>query len=203
MFYGSPEADHFSGGAGNDRFLPVGGDDVIDGGPGLVDTLSVASSWNAVAFDLDAGTATGEGTDTYTGIESLEGDLGNDTFTGDPMADGLIRIDGGGGDDLLDLRPAAQGQTVYLSTASVPPPAALWGIRVPRVMGSPYRDRLYFYDGSIAARFAGRGGNDRIVGGPLDDTLRGGAGADRILGNRGFDTCDGGPGTDTITGCEA
>lgn len=201
-FYGSPDTNHFVGGGGNDRFMPLGGNDVIDGGPGLVDTFSVASSWNPVAFDLTAQTAIGEGSDTFTGIEGLEGDLGDDSFSGDPIVHGFIRIDGGGGSDVLDLRTAAEGQTVYLSGAYVSPPAALWAVRVPRIIGSPMRDRFFYYSGDVPAHFVGGKGNDRLVGGSLDDTLNGGAGDDRILGKGGTDTCNGGPGANTITGCE-
>jgi Ca2+-binding RTX toxin-like protein len=201
-FYGSPDANHFIGGDGNDRFMPLGGNDVIDGGPGLLDTFSVASSWNPVAFDLTAQTAIGEGSDTFIGIEGLEGDLGNDSFVGDPTVHGFIRIDGGGGSDVLDLRTAAEGQTVYLSGAYITPPAALWAVRVPRIIGSPLRDRFFFYAGDVPAHFLGGKGSDRLVGGPLDDKLNGGAGNDRILGKVGTDTCNGGPGMNTITGCE-
>lgn len=201
-FYGSPDANHFVGGDGSDRFMPLGGNDVIHGGPGLGDTFSVASSWNPVAFDLAAQTAIGEGSDTFNGIEGLEGDLGNDSFVGDPTVHGITRIDGGGGSDVLDLRTAAEGQTVYLSGAYVTPPGALWAVRVPRVIGSPMRDRFFFYAGDVPAHFIGGKGSDRLVGGPLDDTLNGGAGDDRILGKLGTDTCNGGPGVNTITGCE-
>jgi Ca2+-binding RTX toxin-like protein len=201
-FYGSPDADHFVGGDGNDWFMPLGGNDVIDGGSGLFDTFSVASSWYPVAFDMTAQTASGEGSDTFTDIEGLDGDLGDDTFRGDPTLHGFIRIDGGGGNDVLNLRTASSGQTVYLSAPLVTPPAVLWVARVPRIIGSPYRDRFFFFAGDVPAHFAGGRGNDRLVGGPLDDTLMGGAGNDRILGKGGTDTCDGGSSTNTITGCE-
>ncbi len=43
-------------------------------------------------------------------------------------------------------------------------------------------------------------GNDRLVGGRYDDTLRGDSGADRISGGKGNDWIDGGEGVDQING---
>jgi Ca2+-binding RTX toxin-like protein len=199
-FYGSGDADHFVGGGGIDWFLPQGGDDVIDGGGDLGDTLSVAASLAPVTFDMTNQQATGEGTDTFAGVDVLVGSAGDDTFIGDPEAHDIVNIEGGGGRDTLDLSAAATGQSVYLSNSY--PPAWLWAADISRVIGSPYRDRFFFSAGGVPAHFAGREGNDRLQGGPLDDTLKGGPGDDRILGKGGTDTCVGGPGSDTITGCE-
>jgi len=206
-FYGGGEADHFVGGAGTDTFIPGGGDDVIDGGSGIGDMLSVAGSAVPVTFDMTALRATGEGTDAFTGIQVLQGSSQADSFIGDPrsVADRytIIEVDGNGGNDVLDLRGASSGQTVYLSSATDYPPGALWAVRIARVIGSPYRDHLMFFAGNQRARFFGARGNDRLVGGELDDTIHGGPGDDRISGGTGTDVCRGGPGLDDISGCEA
>ena len=98
--------------------MPSGGNDTVDGGSGIGDTLTVGASAEPVTFDMTAGTSTGEGTDTFHGIEALQGSPKNDLFTGDPEVGGEIALDGYGGNDLLDLRTAQSGQTIYTSSIS-------------------------------------------------------------------------------------
>jgi Ca2+-binding RTX toxin-like protein len=77
-------SDEFVGGWGNDRLLGAGGNDILDGGadddeldggPG-VDMAHFYTcywyknqAWGPFEGDLSAGTATGDGTDTMTGVE--------------------------------------------------------------------------------------------------------------------------------------
>jgi Ca2+-binding RTX toxin-like protein len=205
-YYGSSGADHFIGTKYNDWFLPMGGDDIIDGDPTLngspfeYDVFSAGASASAVTFNMTTQTVTGEGSDTFTHIEGLQGSPQGDTFTGDPTDAGIIQVDGYGGSDVLDFRHVSNGQTVYLGPST--PVGALWAIGITDVIGSPFRDRFFFGSGDVPAHFEGGNGNDRLVGGPLNDTLIGGRGADRIIGKAGTDSCDGGTGADTITGCE-
>ena len=131
---GTPENDHIRGTTGNDRIFGEAGDDVlvgdagndlIDGGLGddtlegdegddeIIggagrDTLRFGISSFGVVVDLDAGTVTGEGNDTVSGIESIEGTRYADELTGDDEANtiygagGADIIAGGGGNDELD-----------------------------------------------------------------------------------------------------
>lgn len=203
-FYGSPGDDWFDGAGGNDWFLPWGGNDTVTGGSGIGDTLTVGASTTPVTFDMTAGTSTGEGTDTFQGIEALQGSPTNDVFSGDPEVGGEIALDGYGGNDLLDLRAAKSGQTVYTSDTAYGSSAVVtFGIS--RVIGSPFRDKISVYQtpavgGSV--RFSGMGGNDVLVGGPRRDRLEGGGGDDRLNGKGGIDSCSGGPGTDALLSCE-
>jgi hypothetical protein len=206
-FYGSSGADHFIGTKYNDWFLPLGGNDIIDGGspplgqgPFDFDVLSAGASASGVTFNMGTETLTGEGTDTFTRIEGLQGSPQGDTFAGDPTDAGIIQVDGFGGNDVLDFTHVSNGQRVYLGPDV--PVAALWAIGITDIIGSPFRDHFSFDSGSVPAHFEGGNGNDRLVGGPLDDNLSGGRGADRIVGKGGTDVCDGGTGADTITGCE-
>jgi Ca2+-binding RTX toxin-like protein len=154
-----------------------------------------------VVFDIDAGTLTGEGSDTFKHIEMLQGSHGDDTFTGDPTYAPIVQVDGYGGHDVLDFsHGVANGQTVFLGPDT--PTSALWAFGIAEVIGSPFRDRFVFTSGDVPASFDGGRGNDRLVGGPLDDTLIGDRGADRVIGKGGADTCPDGPGADTVTGCE-
>lgn len=60
------------------------------------------------------------------------------------------------------------------------------------------------YPGSERMDIAfGRGGNDRLTGGPADDDLIGGSGNDRLSGGSGADHLDGGAGNDILAGGDA
>lgn len=104
------------GGDGADRLVfPCCGerifDDTYDGGPGRRDTLDYLGNRNgAVRVDLPAGTATGvgNGNDTLTGVEDVNGTRYADTVIGGPGPNQLRGYNGddtlvgGGGDDVLD-----------------------------------------------------------------------------------------------------
>jgi Ca2+-binding RTX toxin-like protein len=121
-----PGGDFIFGGGGSDRILGQGGDDVMTGqggndsfvgGRGDLDIGFFGFARQGVTANLDAGTATGEGSDRMSGLEALFGspfgddlsgdgrantmfgDDGNDTIFGGAGVDGL---DGGMGDDTLD-----------------------------------------------------------------------------------------------------
>ena len=105
---GSRFDDVLTGNNANNTFQAEDGNDTIDGGAG-VDFASFFLSPGPVTVDLAGGTATGEGTDTLTGIENVNGsgDFG-DTLMGDAQANMLLgsggddSVSGGDGDDELD-----------------------------------------------------------------------------------------------------
>src|SRR5215831_2516421 len=76
---GDANNNALSGGAGNDTLSGGFGDDVLDGGSGT-DTVDYSSSPNAVSVDLGAGSATGEGADTLSGLENVVGSPGADVI---------------------------------------------------------------------------------------------------------------------------
>ena len=94
---GSPQGDTLTGDAGDNVITPGAGDDKVDGGA-AADTVDYSDSAAAVTVDLDAGTATGNGNDTLTSIESVWGSDFADTLTGDAGDNGLF---GGSGNDLI------------------------------------------------------------------------------------------------------
>ena len=106
---GGSGGDTIKGGGGNDilrgeggadKLYGEGGDDTFDGGLGT-DAANFSSSLGAITASLTDNTATGEGSDTLTGIENLVGSSRNDTLTG---SDGNNTITGGGlGDSLTGL----------------------------------------------------------------------------------------------------
>jgi Ca2+-binding RTX toxin-like protein len=114
---GSPFDDTLTGNSGENFFYPGEGNDTVNGGGGTTDRVDFFFSVNGVVVDLTAGTATGEGTDTLTGIGEVFGSRHDDTITGDANtntllggpgndtmsgADGDDTLDGGDGTDTLD-----------------------------------------------------------------------------------------------------
>jgi Ca2+-binding RTX toxin-like protein len=128
---GSPYGDSFVGTSGENFFYPGKGNDTVNGGGGTTDLVDFFFSANAVVVDLTAGTATGEGTDTLTGIGQVFGSRHDDMITGDLNANRLFggpgndtiagaagddKLDGGDGTDTLDgsdgVDTCAHGETV-------------------------------------------------------------------------------------------
>lgn len=104
---GSPLDDTLTGSSGVNLFIPLTGNDVVEGGDG-VDFVDFEASSAPITANLSTGTATGEGTDTLTHIEGLIGSPGNDSLTGDGGPKTLLglagddTLDGGAGTDALD-----------------------------------------------------------------------------------------------------
>lgn len=114
---GTPGSDVICGGGGSDtirglegndtlkgegepdKLVGGEGDDTLDGGSSSNDTADFSdSSASPINASLVSNTATGVGSDTMTGIESLTGSKFNDTLTG---SDANNQISGGGGNDEL------------------------------------------------------------------------------------------------------
>jgi Ca2+-binding RTX toxin-like protein len=206
QFLGAAGSAHeFAGNGGNDIFRPLGGDDMIDAGDGIDEIF--ASEGSPVVVDMTARTIDGNGHETYSGVEAIEGSVSDDTFVGDPTGTGLFLIDGVRGHDLLDFRTATHGQRVAIVGSQTSAPvswASLFSVHIRRIDGSPLRDRIVVVDRTqIRAHLAGNGGDDSLVGGIYHDVLAGDAGDDHLDGRRGRDICDGGSGMDTIERCEA
>jgi Ca2+-binding RTX toxin-like protein len=87
--------DTLKGEAGNDKLLGGLGNDALDGGLGT-DTGSYSASLTAVDASLATNSATGEGSDTFLGVENLLGSSKADTLTGSGTNN---RLTGGGGGD--------------------------------------------------------------------------------------------------------
>ncbi len=89
------------------------GNDVMDGGEGTYDLIDFSLAPGPVTASLATGTASGEGTDTFTKSEALFGSSYDDTLTGDDKANFLFgwfgddTISGAEGDDQIDSGPGA------------------------------------------------------------------------------------------------
>lgn len=218
----------FSGGAGNDTMIGGLGDDSFYGSTGI-DLVSFAHMTTAVTVDLSNNSTSqnsGEGTDFFFDIESVEagsgndalsggfgdnylsGGLGNDTLTAGPS--GVDTLDGGGGDDALtgsgvliggagDDTLNGGGSATVMFTGSVAVTVDL-GLSTAQNTG-------HGIDTLLNVRHAtGGDGNDllissgaqytRLNGGAGDDTLRA-EGGDTLPFGFGYDTLEGGAGNDT------
>ncbi|MGZ8567500.1 MAG: calcium-binding protein [Actinomycetota bacterium] len=104
---GSDLDDSLTGDGADNLLLGLMGNDAFDGGAGT-DWVDFENAPSAVTANLATGTATGEGSDTLTGVEVLFGSIGDDVLTGDGGANMLFgfsgndTLDGGDGNDVLD-----------------------------------------------------------------------------------------------------
>jgi Ca2+-binding RTX toxin-like protein len=89
--------DNLSGGDGNDLLDGGDGNDTIDGGAGI-DTITFASATSGIAVNLNMayGQNTGQGFDTPTNVENIQGSAYSDFLFGSA---GANQISGGAGND--------------------------------------------------------------------------------------------------------
>src|SRR5829696_1586954 len=141
---GTSGADVICAGGGNDKLLGGVGDDTLDGDIGT-DTASYSASLTAVNASLATNSSTGEGTDTFVGVEKLLGSSKADTLTGSGTNNTLT----GGGDGDTERGGAGNDKAV----------------------GSGGADFLYGEDGADAVNSKdGVNGNDTLDGGVGTDT---------------------------------
>jgi hypothetical protein len=174
---GTPGPDHICAGSGSDTVKGLGGNDILkgekgddklyggegndalDGGAHVNgDTANFSESPGAVSASLTTNTATGEGSDTFAGVEKIVGSPGNDTLTGSGGNDTLT---GGTGADTLSGRDGADtltggggGDTVHGDAGN------------DSVVGSPGADNLFGEEGDDTVNSRdGTSGNDSLDGG--------------------------------------
>ena len=214
--------DRLLGGAGPDLLEGGPGNDTIEGGGGLEDTVSFAASASPVTVDLAAGTASGEGTDTITGVRHVVGSPGADALAGDAAPNTLS---GGGGGDAIDGREGddtlvggrgadrltggpgsdaliGQGGIDIADYGTAPGP-----VRVDLKAGVATGDGSDTLSGirsvigsSFADLLRGNGKRNRLAGGGGPDRLAGRSGDDVLVGGNHRDVLRGGGGDDVLRG---
>lgn len=213
MFAGSGD-DFVGGDDGYDQIFLGPGDDYADGGTGI-DTVSYRYAESGVDVSLASARATGEGTDSLYGIESVDGTEHDDSIGGDGLTntlrgfggndslfggEGADKLDGGLGDDAIDggadldvvsFTTSATGVHVDLAAASATGEGADSLGAMDNIVGSPYPDVLDGDDGanSIEAwgdTAHGFGGDDVIYGAASGDA---GAGTDECW-NSSIPNCE-------------
>jgi Ca2+-binding RTX toxin-like protein len=205
LLSGDAGNDSVSGGAGDfDNLWGSSGNDALNGGSGF-DWVLYPNAAGPVTVDLSAGSATGEGTDTLSGLEGILGTRFDDVLTGSDANNtfqtegGNDTIDGGGGLDFASFARSPGPVTVDLAagTATGEGTDTLTGIE--NVFGSGNFGDTLTGDTQDNALF-GSGGDDSVSGGDGNDDLDGGNGTDALDGGIGTDTCLNG---ETIVNCEA
>jgi Ca2+-binding RTX toxin-like protein len=209
---GGSDADTVGGDAGDDTVDGGGGGDpdVLSGGPGndtiigkhsgdvVNDFVDYRGSAGGVQVDLQARTATGDGTDTLTGIDWAIGSQSADTLTGNAAdnvldgAGGNDRLDGGPGGDMLTggagddtLAGGSGAGNGALAHDYAVYTAAPNGIQVDLAAGRATgwgTDTLSGIEGVLGSRF-----NDVLAGGDGDNLLWGLDGDDELRGQGGED----------------
>jgi Ca2+-binding RTX toxin-like protein len=218
--------DVISAGDGNDTIEAGVGNDTIDGGLGL-DLLSYANDLPATGVTVTftsatAGTASDGlgGTDTFTGIEAVEGTSfgdnliggagdqtlygldGNDTLSGGGGNDtlnggaGADAFDGGTGLDTVSYAGSVGSLRVDLmfSTINTNIAAGDTYVSIENLIGSQGSDNLRGTTG--ANHIQGMANVDYVFGRAGNDTIEGGVGDDVLFGGVGADTLDGGANRD-------
>jgi Ca2+-binding RTX toxin-like protein len=212
--FGGEAADVLRAGAGFDEpLMGGGGDDVLDGGADGA-TVSFLFAPQGVTVDLSMGTATGEGQDGLSGIESVVGSRFGDVIAG---TNGGNRLDGQDGDDTLqglggdDVLVGGQGNDGLDGGEGAGDEAAFRTARgsvvVDLTAGTATgqgTDTLVGIEDATGSVFGdvlnGDGGANELIGWDGDDQIGGLAGNDFLLGERGSNTIDGGDGEDVCDG---
>lgn len=177
-------------GAGNDTlsscdgfaetFVPGDGDDDITGGVGDSDLLDYSSSSAAMSIDAGAGTATGQGSDTFTDVTDFLGSDFNDTLVWDGSVTGFA---GAAGVDTVDASAQTSGVAIDLDDLD-------------DLAGTNAEDLQV----DTTENAIGGSGNDLLDGNDIRNNLQGGDGDDELNGFAGNDTLQGGNGNDTYSG---
>ncbi len=208
LLQGGDGIDYLSGGDGNDTILGNRGNDTFTGGNGNDRLIwnngdgSDRISGNA-GYDVVEVNGAGVG-DNFRLQQDAQGraifdrlNLVPFTLTVDSAE--RFEINGGGGDDILDVNnlsatsvnavwfTGGAGNDVLDGSGTATPLRAFGGEGNDSLTGGTGNDNLY-----------GDTGNDLLRGGDGIDFLSGGDGNDTILGNRGNDTFTGGNGNDRL-----
>ena len=198
ILYGGTGSDLIDGGTGNDTLYGGSNDDSLIGGDGF-DFASYLGVGASVTVNLGTNTATGEGSDTLSGIEGVIGGTSADTITGDTLGNNL---QGEGGGDLisgaagLDSLYGGAGLDVLYGGADAD--LLFGGIEADTLAGNDGIDTLYGEAG--LDRLYGGNDADQLFGGGDGDLLWGDAGTDSLFGEAGIDTLYGGADADTLYG---
>lgn len=221
---GDEGSDKLSGEAGGfDDMIGGPGNDVLNGGPGISDLADYFSAPGPVTVDLTAGTASGDGSDTLTGVEDVDGsrfddvitgnaasnfffgEAGNDTLSGGDGEDGLWGVegddalDGGSGEDFASFYFSSAGVTANLTTGTATGEGTDTLANVEDIEGSQHDDVL---TGSAATNwFWAHTGNDTIDGSGGEDWLSFVYSTAAVTASLTSGTATGN-GTDTIVGIE-
>ena len=182
--HGEGGNDQIFGNTGNDEMVGGPGNDSLNGQGGIGDLIGYNLATTGVTVNLAAGSATGDGTDSITGVENAVGSAFADTLTGSTTVNSLYGI---GGNDVLKGGVAADG--IYggdgIDTASYTGSRGSVTVNLTTNTAS---------GGEVLADI------ETVAGTAFADTLTGSAGPDRLIGNGGNDVLAGLGGNDSLVG---
>ncbi|HLF95662.1 MAG TPA: DUF4347 domain-containing protein [Methylococcaceae bacterium] len=201
---GTPAAERFVAGGGNDTVIGGGGADVFSGGEGHDRIVAPDLSFQQVDGGSGVDTLALSGSGLTLDLAALRGRIENiEAIDLTGSGDNRLQLTAL---DLLNLSDTSNtltvegntGDAVYLDNGWTPlgmvdgyyvrtQGAAL--LRINPLMDSPDNDTL-----------TGGAGNDTLTGGSGDDNLTGGKGDDSLTGGAGNDLLNGGAGNDTLVG---
>jgi Ca2+-binding RTX toxin-like protein len=194
---GSSFDDTLTGDAGDNTLNGMDGNDILQGGAGN-DTLNGGVGVNTADYsditgpglgvnvNLTSGTATGDGNDTLTNIQNVNGSGGNDFLVGDANNnvlngnDGNDGLQGGAGDDTLN-GGAGINTAEFLDSAA----AVTVNLTLGTATGDG-NDTLINIQNVIGSSF-----DDVITGDSNDNDLRGFSGDDTLIATQGNDILNG------------
>lgn len=210
--------DQLFGEAGDDELVGGLDNDTMDGGPGT-DVLDLRGDFPVTA-DLNTGIATGQGDDTFSGIENLRGtdsddlligdsgpnriwgESGNDTIIGGAGADSLR---GGGGDDVIVPGPGDDYANGSSGLDILDFSDAASGVTVNLTAGTAngegrdeFADFFHIVGSDFDDHLTGSDRRNEISGRGGNDTIIGLGTADLLIGGSGDDFIDGGEGDDEL-----
>ena len=216
---GEGDGDTLRGGNGVDTIGGGPGDDTMDGGDER-DRANYGGSSDGVTVDLQAGEATGEGTDTLTSIadvtgsthaddisghagnNDLDGGSGDDTLSGRQDGD---RVNGNLGDDTIGGGPGNDNMIGSEGTDRADYGTSSARVQVDLGAGTATgegTDTLSTIEDATGSAFGdgidGSTGNNDLDGGSGNDTMNGDGADDTLSGNLGDDGMNGNEGTDRV-----
>jgi hypothetical protein len=168
----------------DETMIGNGGDDVMDGNGGD-DFASWRDSAGPITVDTAAGTATGDGNDSWTETEGVDGSLSADDlldFTNESGPNEVSLCDGTADASSFEFITGSD-----LGVGNDIGEAPLCTSTFEHVTGSPGNDVIEG-DSARNSLDGGSGGNDLLDGLSGNDTLTGGVGNDTFTGGIGADT---------------
>ena len=215
--YGNDGDDTLIGGDGNDQIFGGRGADVVDGGDGLDWVRYDGGSDQDMLINLTTGTGTGGDAqgDTYTSIEYVWADGGDDTIIGDG-ANNTLRGDagddsisagsgwdivvGGAGADTLDGGDGVDSLFYFTDTVGVNVDLGAGTASGGEAQGDIFSNFENVRGGSGGDRLTGDAAGNSLQGAAGNDSLFGSGGNDSLSGDGGDDLLDGGEGADRLSG---
>jgi len=183
LLIGQAGSDLLDGGGGHDVFAGMAGNDRYAGGTGF-DLITFELSNGPVSANLADGWASGEGSDTLSGVENVYGSMFDDAITGNA---GSNALGGGPGDDFID---GLEGLDLVFYLFA--PTGVSADLTSGTATGGEGSDFLMSMEDAVGSEF-----DDALTGTTTPNYLNGWEGADTIDGRGGDDICIG----EVLVGC--